>query len=109
MTHLNLVNGPSKGLNGSDPVLNGQGSSSNRSPFQPKIVSRRSEAELAYEAALNLVAQIEEHLTYGTRHYRTKDGTLLHTLDQVVLAILTDNLWLHEADLDEQQDLRWAA
>lgn len=45
-----------------------------------------------YAAALCLVADIDEDLTRGTRHYRTRAGALLTTLDQVVQAILTDDL-----------------
>lgn len=45
-----------------------------------------------YLAALSLVTQIDQSLRSGRRHYRTRDGQLLHHLDQVVNAILTDNL-----------------
>ena len=43
-------------------------------------------------AALELVERIDEDLTRGIRHYRTKQGKLLQTLDQVINAILANNL-----------------
>ena len=46
----------------------------------------------AYYAALELVARIDEGVTLGTHHYRTKAGALLTTLDEVVRAILENNL-----------------
>jgi hypothetical protein len=51
-----------------------------------------TEQEKVYEAALKLVAQIDNDIKNGTRHYRTKSGELLFTLDEVVRAILDDNL-----------------
>ena len=54
------------------------------------------EQEATYYAALKLVNQIDEDLTKGIRHYRTKAGVLLTTLDAVVRAILDDNLLLEE-------------
>jgi hypothetical protein len=55
-----------------------------------------SEQEATYNAALKLVARIDEDLTKGTRHYRNKAGVLLTTLDEVVHAILNDDLLLPE-------------
>lgn len=55
-----------------------------------------TEQEATYFAALELVARIDEDLTRGIRHYRTKAGVLLTTLDEVVRAILDDNLLLSE-------------
>ena len=73
----------------------------------PELVkpSRVSEQEATYYAALELVARIDEDLTRGIRHYRTKAGMLLTSLDEVVQAILDDNLLV-----PEQQDfeLVWA-
>lgn len=43
-------------------------------------------------AARELVARIDEDLTRGIRHYYTKSGKLLTTLDEVVQAILDNNL-----------------
>lgn len=65
-----------------------------------------AEREAAYYAALKLVARIDEDLTKGTRHYRTKAGTLLTTLDEVVRAILDDNLLLPE---ESNIGVRWLA
>lgn len=48
--------------------------------------------EAAYHACLELVARIDEDLTRGVKHYRTRAGELLTTLDLVVVAILSDNL-----------------
>jgi hypothetical protein len=46
-----------------------------------------------YSQILNLVANIDHHLTDGTRHfYRWSDGQLLITLDEVVQAILKNDL-----------------
>lgn len=45
-----------------------------------------------FTAYLNLIEQIDEHLTRDTRHYRDNDGRLLLHLDQVVRAILADKL-----------------
>jgi len=69
------------------------------------VVSRAGEKEASYNAALNLVAQIDEDLTRGTRHYRTKNGELLTTLDQVVNAILADNLLLPQ--VQEETEAVW--
>lgn len=64
----------------------------------PELVktSKMTEQEASYFAALELVARIDEDLTRGIRHYRTKAGVLLTTLDEVVRAILDDNLLLSE-------------
>jgi hypothetical protein len=69
------------------------------------VVSRAGEKEASYNAALTLVAQIDEDLTRGTRHYRTKNGELLTTLDQVVNAILADNLLLPQ--VQEETEAVW--
>jgi len=71
---------------------------------RPELVksAKKSEQEATYYAALELVAQIDEELTRGVRHYRTKAGRLLTTLDEVVLAILDDNLLL-----TAERDLMW--
>jgi hypothetical protein len=55
-----------------------------------------SEREATYYAALKLVARIDEDLTRGIRHYRNRAGVLLTTLDEVVRAILNDDLLLPE-------------
>lgn len=64
--------------------------------FKPVLVPRPQEMQTRYEAAFELVQLIDQHLTTGTQHYRTKSGTLLRTLDQVVNAILADNLFIEE-------------
>lgn len=60
------------------------------------VPSSTTEQEETYYAALKLVAQIDEDLTRGVRHYRNRAGTLLTTLDEVVHAILADDLLLEE-------------
>ncbi len=64
------------------------------------------EREATYYAALKLVARIDEDLTRGTRHYRNKAGVLLTTLDEVVRAILEDDLLLPEV---EEAEMMWVA
>lgn len=53
-----------------------------------------AEREAAYQAALKLVTRIDDDLIRGVRHYRNKGGKLLGTLDEVVRAILADDLLL---------------
>jgi hypothetical protein len=48
--------------------------------------------EARYILSLRLVAWIEEALQNGTRHFRDRSGRLLQSLDEVVQAILSDNL-----------------
>lgn len=72
----------------------------------PELVknSKLSEQEVAYYAALELVARIDEDLTRGVRHYRNKAGVLLNTLDEVVRAILDDNLLVPE---EQENEMFW--
>lgn len=77
---------------------------------RPELVKSASaaEQETAYYAALELVARIDDELTRGVRHYRDKAGTLLNTLDEVINAILTDNLMqpeTQEAEAVWQQEM----
>lgn len=44
--------------------------------------------------SLQLIEIIDETLRRGHRHYRNKEGKLLQHLDQVILAILRDDLQL---------------
>lgn len=46
----------------------------------------------SYAASLLLVADIDADLASGRRHYRNRAGGLLTSLDQVVRAILADDL-----------------
>jgi hypothetical protein len=64
-----------------------------------------NEREATYNAALELVAQIDEALAKGTRHYRNKAGELLTTLDEVVRAILANDLLVPE--VEEKSERRW--
>ena len=65
-----------------------------RPRMYPELVKSpvTSEQDATYYAALELVARIDDDLTRGIRHYRTKAGLLLTTLDEVIQAILEDNL-----------------
>lgn len=62
-----------------------------------KIVVPSLHHRARYAAALCLVADIDEDLSRGTRHYRNRAGALLMTLDEVVRAILA-------SDLEEQRN-----
>lgn len=57
---------------------------------------KKVEREAAYQAALKLVARIDEELRQGIRHYRNRAGELLTTLDEVVRAILGNDLLMPE-------------
>jgi hypothetical protein len=50
------------------------------------------DADARYAAALKLVQTIDRDLQKGTRHYYDSRGQLLSTLDEVIHAMLTDNL-----------------
>ena len=73
----------------------------------PELVktSKATEQEATYYAALELVARIDEDLTRGVRHYRNKAGVLLQTLDEVVRAILDDNLLVPD---EQETEMVWA-
>ena len=78
--------------------------------FKPVLVPRTpQQQEASFDAAMELVQLIDAHLTQGTQHYRTKSGTLLRTLDQVVNAILSDNLRIETPNIGWQDDLARAA
>ena len=66
-----------------------------------------AERESAYYAAVELVAYIDEALAKGTRHYRNKAGELLTTLDEVVHAILNNDLLLPETE--DEKEMVWLA
>ncbi len=66
----------------------------------PKV----TEQEATYYAALELVARIDEDLTRGIRHYRDKAGLLLATMDEVIRAILDDNLLVSE---EQETEMMW--
>ena len=52
---------------------------------------KRTDQEATYRAALVLVETIDRTLA-GGGHYRSRSGRLLLTQDQVIAAILTDDL-----------------
>ena len=84
-------------------MRNGNHRSNYRRP-ELVVASPVTEKDAAYYAALKLVAQIDEDLTRGVRHYRNKAGTLLHTLDEVVHAILANDLLLAE---EQEREVFW--
>jgi len=55
---------------------------------QPIPIKKR----FTYKAACLLVAAIDSHLSRGTKNYYNKQGVLLRTLEQVINAILDNNL-----------------
>ena len=55
-------------------------------------VSQTDDADTRYAAALKLVQTIDSNLRNGTQHYYNTQGRLLHTLDEVIHAMLTDSL-----------------
>jgi len=78
--------------------------------FKPMLVKRQKYDQAAtYMAALELVQYIDDSLTLGTRHYRTKSGQLLRTLDEVVHAILTNNMMWETKRISWPEDLARAA
>jgi hypothetical protein len=78
--------------------------------FNPALIQARADDQQArYMAALELVRAIDENLTTGRQHYRTKSGQLLRTLDEVVRAILADNLLVEAESVAWPQDLARAA
>jgi len=83
--------------------------SKSRSSFRPTLVKSSEEQAAVYAAALQLIEHIDENLATGRCHYRTKSGKLLRTLDEVVRAILADNLMLESDAAVWQQDLARAA
>lgn len=62
-----------------------------------KIVLLSAHREAVFQRALAYVEAVDADLTTGRRYYRTKAGTLLTTLDEVVRAILTDDLTIGES------------
>ena len=64
-----------------------------------------------YAAALRLVQAIDRDLQKGTRHYYDGAGRLLLSLDEVVQAILHDNLMVEKpAGFPHGQDVvQWPA
>ena len=109
---LELLNGnhnkPEKPHLNGHSGKNGHNGHNNGHP-KPVLLKSRRDEEACYWAALELVQYIDESLTKGTQHYRTRSGQLLRTLDEVVNAILTDNLvWEAESDAWDQDYARAA-
>lgn len=63
--------------------------------------------EETYTVALKLVEQIDLALRFGLKHYRTRAGELLTTLDEVVRAILADDLQLEPVPVELVEEERW--
>ena len=85
-------------------TFNRNGRSNNRRAYPELVVSHAGDRDATYHAALKLVERIDEDLTKGIRHYRNTAGELLTTLDQVINAILTDDLLLPEA---QEAEVMW--
>ena len=63
-----------------------------------------------YAAALKLVQMIDRDLQKGTRHYYDTRGQLLSTLDEVIQAMLTDNLAFSKpAKYSQKETVPWSA
>ena len=89
-------------------TLNHNHRHNNRRTYPELVVSPPiAEGDAAYYAALKLVDRIDEDLTTGMRHYRNKAGRLLTTLDEVVHAILADDLLLPEER--KEAEVIWVA
>jgi hypothetical protein len=69
----------------------------------PELVPTPAEREAAYYAALELVAVIDENLRRDIFHYRNNEGKLLTSLDEVVHAIMMDDLLLPQ----QKQERVW--
>ena len=68
------------------------------------------DADARYAAALNLVQAIDRDLQKGTRHYYDGRGRLLVSLDEVIQAILKDNLVVgrRERVVPDVEPMCWA-
>jgi len=60
--------------------------------IEPRPMTEAEIRESTYYFWLELVARIDEDLSRGTCHFRNRAGVLLNTLDEVVRAILDDNI-----------------
>lgn len=49
-----------------------------------------------YSYSLEIVEKIDRNLESGRQHYRNRAGDLLTTLDQVISAIINDDLAIHK-------------
>lgn len=61
-----------------------------------KVVIYSIHKEEVYTRALHAVEAIDADLASGRRHYRSRGGVLLRSLDEVCRAILTDDLMATE-------------
>ena len=72
--------------------------------------SRSDDADACYAAALSLVQAIDRDLQRGTRHYYNAAGRLLVSLDEVIQAILCDELVIDRpaTKARSQESVQWA-
>jgi hypothetical protein len=72
--------------------------------------SRNDDPDACYAAALSLVQAIDKDLQRGTRHYYNAAGKLLVSLDEVIQAILSDDLVIDRPAMKVrgQESLQWA-
>ena len=100
-------------------TLNGNGTGGINT-FKPVILPKWNQEEKVqthsldteeetYQTALELVMLIDQQLTTGTQHYHTKSGRLLRTLDEVVNAILTDDIVIRATGYGFEQEYARAA
>lgn len=61
-----------------------------------KLRTGSAHREAVFQCALAYVEAVDADLTTGRRHYRNRAGKLLSSLDQVVSAILSDELLVNE-------------
>lgn len=61
-----------------------------------KIVLLSAHREAVFQRALAYVEAVDADLTSGRRHYRNRAGKLLSSLDEVIHAILNDELSVNE-------------
>lgn len=81
---------------GATPIKNKRDESSDKGTLQaivaPPFLPVPGQKNATYKSACILAHEITLNLTTGRRHYRTKAGQLLPSLDSVVRAILDNDL-----------------
>jgi hypothetical protein len=65
--------------------------------FQNRV--QAATLSIRYSVALNVVERIDALLDLRVQHYRNKAGQLLTTLDQVITAILNDDLIIETGEV----------
>lgn len=65
-----------------------------------KLRTGSAHREAVFQRALAYVEAVDADLTSGRRHYRNRAGVLLNSLDQVVQAILDNDLAITESTFE---------